>query len=201
VNADEPRVAPLPVEQFGESEKEALRASFGPGIDAMLGTGPDARRMPNVVTTMMRHPALTGPFLIYNNKLLRDPTVDPRLRELIILRVAARVRAPYEWVQHVRMGRTLGITEDQIEALARGDEPEGLEPLARDLLAATDQLLDHYRIDDDTWSRLSKELDERQLIEITFIAGTYAGLAMVFNSLGIQPDPDFDEINAPPLPS
>ena len=49
-----------------------------------------------------------------------------------------------------------------------------------------DQLVDHFRIDDDTWARLAAQLDERQLVEVAFVVGTYACLAMLFNSVGIQ---------------
>jgi hypothetical protein len=55
-------------------------------------------------------------------------------------------------------------------------------PLERDLLIATDQMLEQYVVDDETWARLAEQLDERQLIEMLFVVGTYAGLAMAFNS-------------------
>ncbi len=73
-------------------------------------------------------------------------------------------------------------------------------PLEADLLAATDQLIDRYRIDDETWNRLAEQLDERQLMEITFVVGTYTCLAMAFNTFGIELDPGLDVSTAPPIP-
>ena len=67
-------------------------------------------------------------------------------------------------------------------------------PLEADLLAATDQLVDRYRIDDETWSRLAGQLDERQLVELVFVVGTYTGLAMAFNSFRLQLDADLQQI-------
>ena len=72
--------------------------------------------------------------------------------------------------------------------------PTDGRPLEADLLAATDQLIDGYRIDDDTWGRLAEQLDERQLVELVFVVGTYTGLAMAFNSFGLQLDPELQEI-------
>ena len=156
--------------------------------------------MPNVLTTMMRHPAMAGPFLSFNNVLLRAPALEPRLRELAVLRVAWRTRSEYEWVQHVRMAGRGGITPDEIEAVGRGAAAEAWSPLEADVLAATDQLLDRYRIDDDTWARLAQHLDEHQLLEVLFVVGTYTCLAMAFNSVGLALDPELDAVAAPPFP-
>jgi alkylhydroperoxidase family enzyme len=201
VSADGPRIAPLPTDQWSDDAVAALRSAFGDqAADRLLATGPDAPHVPNVLTTLMRHPALTGPFLTYNSVLLNAPTLDPRWRELMVLRVAWRTRAPYEWVQHVRMAPSCAITPEEIDAIADGAQAEIWAPLEADLLAATDQLIDHYRIDDDTWARLAARLDERQLVEIAFVVGTYTALAMAFNSFGIELDPELHGVPAPPLP-
>jgi alkylhydroperoxidase family enzyme len=156
--------------------------------------------MPNVLTTMMRHPTMAGPFLAYNNVLLRAPALEPRLRELMVLRVAWRTRSEYEWVQHVRMAARSGITADEVEAIGAGATAASWSELEADLLAATDQLLDRFRIDDESWARLAQHLDERQLLEVLFVVGTYTCLAMAFNSVGLALDPELDAVAAPPLP-
>jgi 4-carboxymuconolactone decarboxylase len=166
----------------------------------LLSTEPGSTPMPNALSTLMHHPALAGPFLTYNNVLLQTPTLDPRARELIILRVAWRTRSRYEWVQHLRLAPRVGITPEEIAAVADGADADAWTPLEADLLAATDQLLDGYRVADDTWSRLAEQLDERQLVELVFVVGTYTALAMAFNSFGLQLDPDLQEIANTSLP-
>jgi 4-carboxymuconolactone decarboxylase len=191
--SDDSRLSPLPKEQWSDDAGAALRAAFGDaGADRLLATGPDAPHVPNVLGTLMHHPVLTGPFLRYNAVLLSTPSVEPRWRELMILRVAWRTRAPYEWLQHVRLAQSLGITTEEIEAIGRGSGAEVWSPLEADLLAATDQLIDDYCIADETWARLATHLDERQLVEVVFVIGTYTCLAMVFNSVGLALDPDLD---------
>ena len=196
-----PRIEPLPREEWNDDAVNALRAAFGDAAaEHLLATGPEAARMPNVLTTLMRHPALTGPFLIYNSVLLNTPTVEPRLRELMILRVAWRTRSTYEWAQHARLALRCEVTAEDIDAIARGADAGVWSPLEADLLRATDQLLEHYRIADETWARLAKHLDERRLIEIAFIVGTYTCLAMAFNSFDLELDPDLDTSTAPSFP-
>ena len=194
-----PRLAPLPREEWNEDVRAALDAAFPPGVTArFLSTGPDAMPMPNALGTMLRHPEVAGPFLAYNNVLLRAPALDPRARELAILRVAWRTRARYEWAQHERLARRVEITDEEIAAIADGADAEVWSPFERTLLQATDQLIDHYVVADATWARLAEELDEHQLVELVFVVGTYTALAMVFNSLGLQLDPGLEPTLTPP---
>jgi 4-carboxymuconolactone decarboxylase len=192
------RLTPLPREQWDDDVHTALAAGFSEEVATrFFATGPDAIPMPNVLSTLMHHPALAGPFLAYNNVLLRTPALAPRARELMILRVAWRTRARYEWAQHVRLAAGLGVTPEEIAAIGDGAGAAVWTPLEADLLAATDQLIDHYRVDDDTWVRLAKQLDERQLVELVFVVGTYTGLAMAFNSFGLQLEPELQATSIP----
>jgi len=194
-NATAPRLAPVPRETWTDDVVDALRIGFSDEVAQRFArTGPDAVPVPNVLGTLLHHPTLAGPFLAYNNVLLQTPTLEPRVRELMILRVAWRTRSRYEFVQHARLAARLGITEDEVAAI--GDSDGGAwSTLERALLDATDQLIDRYRVDDATWNRLAERLDERQLVELVFVVGTYVGLAMAFNSFGLQVDPDLQEFN------
>jgi alkylhydroperoxidase family enzyme len=98
------------------------------------------------------------------------------------------------------MALSCDITPAEIEAIGDGGDPEHWAPLEADLLLATDQLIDDHRIDDETWARLSTHLDERQLVELVFVVGTYTCLAMAFNSFGLELDPELHDVPAPPLP-
>ncbi len=181
--------------------RAALADAFSDKVAArLLSTEPDSTPMPNALATMMHHPALAGPFLTYNNVLLQTPALGHRARELVVLRVAWRTRSRYEWVQHLRLAAKVGITAEEIAAVADGPGAETWAPHEADLLAATDQLIDGYRIDDDTWARLAEQLDERQLVELVFVAGTYTLLAMAFNSFGLELDADLQEYATTSLP-
>jgi 4-carboxymuconolactone decarboxylase len=196
-----PRLAPLPREEWGEDVRTALGNAFSDEVaDRFCSTGPDAIPMPNALGTMMHHPALAGPFLTYNNILLYNPTLEPRLRELVVLRVAWRTRARYEWAQHVRLAARLDISPEEIDAVRGDADAGGWTPLEVDALTATDQLIDGYRVDDDTWGRLAEHLDARQLVEFVFVVGTYTGLAMAFNSFRLQLDADVQDSASASLP-
>jgi alkylhydroperoxidase family enzyme len=197
-----PRLPPLPRDKWDENVEAALRAGVPRSVgDKFMSTGDDAMRVPNGISSLMYHPRLAGKFLAFNALLLRDQVLPDRLRELMVLRVAWRTRSIYEWVQHVRLSQRYDVSDDEVEAISAGAEAGNWTELEADLLRATDQLLDNYRIDDEVWARLAAELDETALVEMLYVIGTYTNLAMVFNGLGIELDPDLDPSIAPPLPS
>jgi 4-carboxymuconolactone decarboxylase len=188
-----PRLAPVPREQWDDAVIGALRHAFPSGtVDRFLSTGDDAVVVPEAITTMLHHPELAGKWLAFNNVLLWAPSLDDRLRELMVLRVAWRTRSNYEWIQHVRLAGRFGLTSEEVDAVAgvAGATAIAWTPLEAALLAATDQLLDTYRIDTNTWAQLAEHLDERQLVEVVFVVGAYTCLAMAFKSFGLQLDAD-----------
>ena len=199
--AGAPRLRPIPPEEWSDEMVEALRRAFPePVVERFRGSGGDGASVPTAIATMLHHPALAGPWLAYNNVLLWSPALDHRLRELMVLRIAWRTRSTYEWVQHVKLGERYHVDRDDVMAITRGRDDQRWTPLEHDLLAATDELLDDHRIADDTWARLAGQLDERQLVEVVFVAGTYSCLAMVFNSFGLELDAGLDLRDVPVLP-
>ena len=87
-----------------------------PVRDALAGLPPlNIFRMLSHAETALR------PFLRFGGAILGRLELDPRLRELAILQVAASTEARYEWVQHVEIGREVGLTDAQIAAVELGD--------------------------------------------------------------------------------
>jgi 4-carboxymuconolactone decarboxylase len=193
------RLAPVPADQWDDEARAMLRGHVRTAEKYLSGE-PDAPELPNVLGIFGHHLGLGSAWLHYNGVLLQDVSLEPRLRELLILRVAWKSRSRYEWVQHARLGQQAGLTSAHVEAVTRGAADDIWTPLERLLLEATDQLLDIHRIDDATWSGLQRELTSRQLLEVMFIVGSYLCLALVFNSVGLQLDAEMDPSAAPDLP-
>src|SRR5262249_32005457 len=101
---------------------------------------------------------------------------------------AFRSGARYEWAQHVAIARTAGLADDEIARVAAGPDAAGWSADDAALLRAVDELQDDHAIGDATWSALAARFETRQLIEIPMLAGHYAMLAGVLNSLGVQPE-------------
>lgn len=194
-----PRLAPLSLDQWDERAREMLRGRVKLA-DRYLSGLPDAPPIPNVLGVLGHHAELGGAWLAYNGVLLERPALDPRYRELLILRVAWRSRSAYEWAQHARLAAGYGIGDEQIAAVAHGPDAPVWTPLERLLMSAADELLDRHRVEDDTWAGLARHLDTRELIEVLFVAGSYLCLALVFNSVDLQLAPEMDQPITPAEP-
>jgi 4-carboxymuconolactone decarboxylase len=164
------RVTPL-----APSERDARQADLVARAGAEL----------NVYTTLVRNPDVFADFLTLGQRLLNLSTVQARARELLILRVAWRCRAPYIWSHHARIGRSAGVTDGDLEALARADVEDG-DALRALMLRVADELVTDHRLCDSTWSDLAERYSTEQVIEVCTLVGFYAMLAGTLNSLDVQ---------------
>jgi 4-carboxymuconolactone decarboxylase len=195
-----PRVAPLPAAEWTARERELLSGNLG-RVDRYLTGEPDAPAMPAILGLFARHPAVAAPWLAFSGSLLDKGSLDPRDRELLILRVAWRTRCEYEWAQHISMGQAAGLTPEQVAAVPAGAEAAIWSTRDRALLRATDQLMDDHMLDDDVWARLAEHFPERELLEVLFVVGSYLCLALVLNSVGLQPDAGLGTHQLPDAPA
>lgn len=184
--AQSPRVEPLPLAEWAEEELAFLRGNLA-RADRYLSGDPDAPPLPAILGLFARHPRVAGPWLGFNGSLLEDGTLDARDRELLILRVAVRTKCGYEWEQHRSIGAAAGLSNEEIAAVADGTNLSAWDQRDQDLLLAVDQLVSDHTIDDARWVRLARHFEERQLLEICFVIGSYTCLAMVLNAAGLAP--------------
>lgn len=181
------RLVPLPADRWDPADRDRLRGRVA-SADRYLAGGPDAPPLPGILGLLGHHPRLAADWLAFSGGLLDDPALEPRDRELLILRVAARTGCRYEWSQHARMALDAGLTAGQVVAAAGPVDAACWDGDQRDLLATVDQMVEAHRIEDDTWQRLAARFDERALLEVLFVAGSYLCLALVLNSAGLEPD-------------
>lgn len=197
MSQNEQRVPVIGPNEINEEQKQAFLEGLPPGGETFFFPE-ETRRLPwpTSVGTLINHPLLAGKWLSFSTALMHEGLISNRERELMVLRVGWRTRSEYEWLQHVRMARRYKIEMSEVEAVSRGDY-DGFAEHERDLLTATDEMIDAYRITEDTWKRLESRYDTKQLMEIAFTIGSYTALAMVFGALGVQIEDDFRELDCP----
>jgi 4-carboxymuconolactone decarboxylase len=127
------------------------------------------------------------PFLRLGEAILTRQELDPRFRELAILRVARLTPAEYEWVQHVAIARAVGVTDAQIEALERGDA-EAFSGDERLVVRFTDQVVRDAKPDDATFAAVSERLSPREIVELTLTVGYYMAIARVMEVAQVDVD-------------
>jgi len=175
-----PRIAPLSSEEMGEGAQgivARIRAAAG---------APIAGEVPEVVATLLRHPGLYEKHVALGTELLGNGTLSARHRELAVLRTGWLCGAPYEWGEHVAIARRAGLTTVEIERVTEGSVATGWNVKDRAILRAAEELHAGAMISDPTWSALETFLDDRQLIELPYVIGTYTKVAFLQNALRLR---------------
>lgn len=182
----ETRLSPIPFAEWDEGTRTALLAHLR-RPELYLTGGPEARPMPVVMELFAHNVPVGESFMRFTDALAgADSTLEPRLRELLILRVAWRTGSGYEWNQHHRMGGDEGLTRAQLAAVAAGPADAVWSPTERALLSAVDEMIDHFEVSDRTWDVLAEAFAPAQLFEVLFVVGGYLALAAVLNSIGLR---------------
>jgi alkylhydroperoxidase family enzyme len=152
----------------------------------------------NIFSTLAHHPKLLKRWLVFGNHVLAKSTLDPRERELLILRTGWNCRAPYEWGQHVAIARSVGITDAEIERIAAGSTDAGWSARDALLLRAADELHDEQTLTDATYAALADHYDAQHLLDIVFTVGQYHLVSMALNAFGVERD---DGVTGVPIPT
>jgi 4-carboxymuconolactone decarboxylase len=178
--SDEPRIPPLPPDEWSGDLKPILEAVPG-GVSQRLGDN-------NIFPTLARNPELFKAWLRFGGYLLTAGKLPGLDRELLILRTAVVCRSSYEWGQHVRISLDGGIEREVIDRVLEGPDADGWSEHEAALLRAVDELHEGSRISDATWGKLSETYDQAELIEAAMVIGHYHMLAFALNSFGVELD-------------
>jgi len=136
------------------------------------------------MATLVNHPELTKAFLGFSVHLLFRSTLSPRLRELVILRVASVYGCEYEREHHIVIAKAeTDLTAEEIDAALEG---RSNDPFENALLRAVDELHETSRMSEQTWTTLGEHLDTKQLMDLIFTVGGYGLMAMAYNTFGIE---------------
>ncbi len=173
---DKPRIPPVTRETWTPEQQELLQPFDRDGV------------IFNVYSTMANHPALFRDWLQFASHVLRRNSLPERDREILILRIGWLCKSEYEWAQHVRIGKTVGLTDADIQHIMDGPDAKGVSDHDRLLLQATDELHKDAFISDATWNALSKTYSKEQMMDLVFAVGEYNLVSMALNSFGVQLD-------------
>ncbi len=181
-----PRILPLPRAEWTDASREVC-AFWGEPNAWEEGS------KTNVIMVMANHPALAQPYNIWGKHLLMSNTLPVRLLELLILRVAWRVKSEYEWHNHVGYGLNAGLTLDEIAAIRAFPDGEWSEQDAV-VLRSVDELIDQGNLGDATWDGLGAHFDKRQKMDLVFSIGHYVMTSWALSVFGVEIEGGADQI-------
>jgi 4-carboxymuconolactone decarboxylase len=150
---------------------------------------------------------LTGPF----NAMVHAPDVgrnvaslgavlrfgtsmNRRLTEVVILTVASRWKAEFEWWAHARLAREAGVADAVVDAIGRGEEPAFEADDERIVYTVARELTTTGRISQEHYDAAAELLGETAMVELVSLCGYYSLISFLLNSFdvalpeGVQPN-------------
>jgi len=153
-----------------------------------------SRNALNIYKTLAHHVDLYNRWSPLGQFILNGSSIQPRHREMAMLRMGWLCQSPYEWAQHARIAKaSAGMTDADVHRIAEGPSAAGWSDLDRAVLTMADELRYDATISDKTWAELRKGYSDKQVMELLFTAGQYQLVSMALNTLGIQVEPTATE--------
>jgi AhpD family alkylhydroperoxidase len=132
-------------------------------------------RISPLYQVLLNSPELASGWEQLFTALRQKTSVPPRLRELVILRVALLNGADYEFDAHVSHALAAGLSQEEMDRLRR-DELDGFAYLEKLVLQYTDAITRDLVVPEALYPQLDRSFDARTLVELT---ATIAGYNMV----------------------
>ena len=148
---------------------------------------PDGVPISNAFRMFARAPSVGAATLRLVLALLTETTLEPKLRELVILRVSQRCKGEYAWVQHIAIAKTVGVSDAQIAALERSGIPLDLFNVReRITFAFADEVVDRACTSEDTFVAMHRMFSPRELLELLLLIGYFRMICGVMTSLDVE---------------
>lgn len=119
---------------------------------------------------------------------IADPEVlDPRIREVAILRVAQLSNSAYELHHHNPLARAAGLSEAEIAAILAADYA-ALDATAAAVARFTDEVVTDLSPSDTTLADLRAQVPDRDVVNLILTIGCYMSIARLIATTGIEID-------------
>jgi alkylhydroperoxidase family enzyme len=111
-------------------------ATYNDRTRELLGKNRNA----NIFRMMAHSPSYLSQYCRLGGAIRNRGELDPIVRELAITRTGILCEAPYEIVAHKRIGKNVGVTDEQNEALENWQAATCFNEVQRAALAFTDEV-------------------------------------------------------------
>lgn len=146
-------------------------------------------RNANIFRMMAHSPSHLEQYCRLGGAIRHKGELDPVLRELAITRTGMLCEAPYEVAAHTRIGKNVGVTDEQNAALRDWQSARCFSEVQRAALAFTDEIVRLRRPTDATFAAIAAKLSPRALVELQLAVGFYIMTSKFLETFGIDMQP------------
>src|SRR3954469_4357285 len=123
-------------------------------------------RNANIFRMMSHSPSYFEQYCRLGGAIRSKGELDPVVRELAITRTGILCEAPYEIAAHKRIGKKVGVTDEQNAALENWKAATCFDDVQRAALAFTDEIIGTSKPSDATLDAIAAKLTPGALVEL-----------------------------------
>jgi alkylhydroperoxidase family enzyme len=143
----------------------------------------------NIYRLLLHSPTVCMTWFEHIGAIRWKTKLSPRLRELAIVRIAQSAKYAYALQQHVpRIAVPDGVSLEECEALKDWRASKFFDEAERAALAYVDAMIAND-VPDDVFDAVRKHYDERSIVELSVLVGTYIMHNRVFTALRVDLEP------------
>jgi len=146
-------------------------------------------RNANIFRMMAHSPSHLEQYCRLGGAIRHKGELDPVVRELAITRTGMLCEAPYEVVAHKRIGKNVGVTDEQNAALENRQSATCFSEVQRAALAFTDEVVRLRRPTEATFKAIAARLTPAALIELQLAVGFYIMTSKFLETFDIDMQP------------
>ncbi len=140
----------------------------------------------NVFRMMALTPASFDSLMKFAFSILFESELDPRKREIAVLRVAHITGSNYEWTQHLAVARQSGVTDAEIELISGSGEVKDLDSEGNLLCRVADEISRDVRLSDEALAQVLERYGQRQAAELILCCSYFNMLSRLLESTRVQ---------------
>src|SRR5215475_56302 len=146
-------------------------------------------RNANIFRMMAHSPSHLEQYCRLGGAIRHKGELDPIVRELAITRTGILCEAPYEIIAHKRIGKNVGVTDAQNEALENWQAANCFDETQRAALAFTDEIVTLRKPTDATFNAIRGRLTPAALVELQLSVGFYIMTSKFLETFAIDLQP------------
>jgi 4-carboxymuconolactone decarboxylase len=165
----EPRFPQLMMEQLNDSQRPV-----GEQIMKVSSVGLGGPYNP-----MLRSPEYAQKMFDLLYYLRWKTSVPTKLNEFAILIISRQWRSQVEWFAHAPLAIKAGLSPEIVAALKQKKRPADMSAEEAAVYDFVTELTTRQEVSDETFAAAKRLLGEQQVVDLTAVAGTYIGVAMI----------------------
>src|ERR1700682_5634317 len=146
-------------------------------------------RNANIFRMMAHSPSYFEQYCRLGAAIRHKGELDPVVRELAITRTGILCEAPYEIVAHKRIGKNVGVTDEQNEALENWQSAQCFNEVQRPPPAFADEIVKLRKPTDATFHAIASRLTPGALVELQLSVGFYIMTSKFLETFAIDMQP------------